>query len=387
MKNIKKHIASALLLSLTVGLLPTATIEAYAAETYTLENKSEKKSLGIESKSNNLEESEFNLHTRNLLDVSKFKRVSDGQTIGTITDSQYASQKVNFTSISSYSTSNFSLKLEINASSPYLKDDFYKVNFYTKSGNNLSFIGGSSFTSIGYNKISLNSIVPKNLFENQPYIYAIIGIFKEPTESTSNLLQFKVKNPFYKYTSSLKSFNTSSTSGQPVNTKIKLKAAANYSDTLYQFYVKDPSGKWTKLKGMGPRNYTYWTPTKAGTYKLRVRAKHKKSSKKYDSYKDLTFKIYEPSKVSALTTNKPSGTKKGTKITVSSKTNSTSNNYCEFYVKNSYGKWTKLKGMGPKHYAYWRPTKAGKYTIRVRSKHKNSRKKYDSYKDISFTVK
>lgn len=88
------------------------------------------------------------------------------------------------------------------------------------------------------------------------------------------------------------SFTTSVPSGAKVGTKIKVSATSNLAGSYYEFYAKSStSTSWTKIKGMGPLSYGYWTPSKPGTYTLRVRAKGPNSSNSYDSYKDITFTV------------------------------------------------------------------------------------------------
>lgn len=67
------------------------------------------------------------------------------------------------------------------------------------------------------------------------------------------------------------SFDTNIQSPQVVNTKIKLQVSASgIENIMYQYYITDTEGNVIKKSNRTTRNYYYWTPTKAGTYKIYV---------------------------------------------------------------------------------------------------------------------
>ena len=94
-------------------------------------------------------------------------------------------------------------------------------------------------------------------------------------------------------TATLSSFTADKSSGQPLGTTINFTANSNAgSDALYKFYALY-NGKWTVLQDYSSKNTLAWKPTAAGTYTIRVWAKHKNSTTTAlgDSYKDISFTI------------------------------------------------------------------------------------------------
>ena len=91
----------------------------------------------------------------------------------------------------------------------------------------------------------------------------------------------------------LNSFTADKSSGQPLGTTVNFTANSNAgSDALYKFYALY-NGKWTVLQDYSSKNTLAWKPTNAGTYTIRVWAKHKDSTTTAlgDSYKDISFTI------------------------------------------------------------------------------------------------
>ena len=88
----------------------------------------------------------------------------------------------------------------------------------------------------------------------------------------------------------LTSFTADKVSGQPIGTTINFTATADTgSDTLYKFYVYDGSS-WKSAQDYSTKNTFTWTPTTAGSYKVRCRVKLGASGSDA-SYKDISFVV------------------------------------------------------------------------------------------------
>ena len=106
-------------------------------------------------------------------------------------------------------------------------------------------------------------------------------------------ITFKVIDEDFSEELVINSYKANKVSGKPVGTNITFTAETNFpKTTLYEFAYKF-EGKWITAQKYSNINSFNFIPTKAGTYLIRVYAKHPVSTNNYDCYKDITFKIIE----------------------------------------------------------------------------------------------
>lgn len=88
---------------------------------------------------------------------------------------------------------------------------------------------------------------------------------------------------------SINSIKASVVSPQKVGTTIKLTTDAVSTGTMkYKYWVCDPEGDWTLLRGYGAKSSVDWTPRKAGTYVIFVDVKDSNGNVKGDF---ITYKV------------------------------------------------------------------------------------------------
>ena len=80
----------------------------------------------------------------------------------------------------------------------YLKDEIVSVELYTNEGGYLDYAGYIDFDTLGMTKANISTTIEKHLFENQKYIYMIIGVSDYYSDVYSDYTLLKVKNPFAK---------------------------------------------------------------------------------------------------------------------------------------------------------------------------------------------
>ena len=196
--------------------------------------------------------------------------------------------------------------------------------------------------------------------------------------------------------SKVKTFTSNMTTGQMINTTIKFKATSDKDNTNFRFDVKDvAANKWSTVQAYSKTASFAWTPTKAGTYIVRVMVKNVNSdtTKAYDDYKDITFKIVDTvpdvPQITSFFCNKTTG-QVGPNTTITFKANAMCSKAFkyQFQEKNvSTGKWTTLQAYSTKNTIKWTPKASGTYIVRVQVKADDSTNKQDNYKDITFKVK
>lgn len=113
-------------------------------------------------------------------------------------DSWYTYHTLTFNSVSNYSTTQMNVKILYQSEYGYLKDPYLTVEFLKNNGGTLQYTGETNFNTYGATAGTLNSFVPKSMYQGQPYIYMRVGV----SEYTSDLYyqdvtQFRVANPFY----------------------------------------------------------------------------------------------------------------------------------------------------------------------------------------------
>lgn len=190
--------------------------------------------------------------------------------------------------------------------------------------------------------------------------------------------------------STLTNFTADKPSNVNAGTLVTLNATATpAADTLYEFYVRNGSGAWVKSQPYSNNNLFKWTAPSAGTYTVRVMAKHKNSTAGSDGYKDLSFVVTGKilSTVNTFTSDKASGQPVGSTIKFTATATPSTDTLYEFYVKPVNGSWKKIQSYSATNSCNWKPLDAGDYILRVMVKHKTSVNASDSYKDLNFNIK
>lgn len=154
---------------------------------------------------------------------------------------------------------------------------------------------------------------------------------------------------------------TGKTAGETIT--IKAKGKNGTPKYKYTYYVVKGSKK-TKLASNTTKTSVQWTPAKAGTYTIKVKItdaakKSKTISKKYKvKARVITIKAFK--------TNKKSGQKVKTKITLTAKATTKKGKVSyKFAVQKGNGKIKTIKGYSSKAKKVWKPTKKGTYTLYV----------------------
>ncbi len=184
---------------------------------------------------------------------------------------------------------------------------------------------------------------------------------------------------------SVKSIKADKTSPQPTKTNVALTASSNNNNNnLFKFLVYDGS-KWKTIQDFSSKTKVNWKPQKAGSYKIKVQAKHKQSKKKYDSEKTISYKVFEPAKLTSFKTEKASPTPAQSSVELTATSSNNKEHLFKFLVKDG-DKWKTIQDFSSKTKASWKPTKEGSYQLKVQVKHKSSKKKFDAEKVMDHVV-
>ncbi|UFT98878.1 SpoIID/LytB domain-containing protein [Radiobacillus kanasensis] len=180
-------------------------------------------------------------------------------------------------------------------------------------------------------------------------------------------------------------------SPQVTGSNINVTAVATGETTLeYKFWAENTStGKWTLIRNYGSSATANWTPNVAGDYKLVVHAREVGSSKSYDAYRTLNYKISEPPKinVSNLTVDKASPQEAGTNINVSAEASGGTSLEYKFWAENTdTGKWTLIRNYGSSATTSWTPSEAANYKLVVHVRNVGSTKSYEAYQTLSYVI-
>ncbi|WP_078556279.1 triple tyrosine motif-containing protein [Bacillus alkalicellulosilyticus] len=194
------------------------------------------------------------------------------------------------------------------------------------------------------------------------------------------VISYKVFKP-----ASISSVSVNKSSPQVTNTSVTVSAKSNDNkNNRFKFSIYD-GNKWKTIQKYSEVSKITWKPTKAGTYKIKVEAKHKSSAKKADHEKIITFKVYNPATVSSLKTNKKGPQPTQTTIQIEANSNDNANNSFKFMVHNGE-KWKTIQDYSKSKMVNWTPSSPGNYKVKVLVKHKYSTKKHDSVKEINYTI-
>jgi hypothetical protein len=197
---------------------------------------------------------------------------TNGSYVDSLWDSYDTTHDIYFEAVSNYSTSTMNVQIIDYTDYYYLKDSIITVEFLKNNGGTLVYLNSLDFDTIGYKAIRLNSLVPKSIYQGQPYIYLRVGVSEYSNdEYYSDVTQFKVKNPFY-----TTPVDKTPPSKPTVNTVSDLTTAVKGKAEAYAT-VSVNRGTTTIGKGTALSNGTYSVTIpkqKAGT-KLTVYARDK----------------------------------------------------------------------------------------------------------------
>ncbi|WP_254052774.1 triple tyrosine motif-containing protein [Bacillus sp. V59.32b] len=177
----------------------------------------------------------------------------------------------------------------------------------------------------------------------------------------------------------------SKSSPQLKNTALTINASAStgYSPS-FKYSVYDGK-KWSTIKNYSASKSAKWTPTKPGSYKLKVEVKSKKSKNLFDDQKIINYNIFETASINSVKTDKagPQGIK--TKVSFSAQSNNNKDNLFQFSVYKG-NQLLKTQKYSPSSKMDWTPSQKGEYIIKVQVKHKWSKKLFDQQKTISYNI-
>lgn len=184
----------------------------------------------------------------------------------------------------------------------------------------------------------------------------------------------------------LNSFSSQLSSPRSVYSSIPITATATGgSEKLYKFFVYH-NGVWKVLKDYSPVSNLNWVPKVPGDYKLVVHAKDKNSTKNYDSYKQLIFKVLNGPVLQSVSTNLTSPQSLGKTVQIKASAIGGTEKLYKYWVYDGV-KWHILKDFTSQTTVDWKPAAKGTYKISVHVKDRYSTRSYDSYKAVNYTIK
>ncbi|WP_227936952.1 triple tyrosine motif-containing protein [Alkalihalobacillus deserti] len=189
----------------------------------------------------------------------------------------------------------------------------------------------------------------------------------------------------YNVESKLSHVTVSTKSPQPTNTSVAFTAmTSSGQDPLFKYSLYDGS-KWTTLQDFSSSKSLNWEPTKAGSYKVKVQVKSKKSNQTFDDEKVISYNIFTPASLNSVKADEVSPQPTNTSIVISANSNSNPDNLFKFLVYNGET-WTTIQPFSSTPIANWKPSTAGSYKLKVQTKHKDSKNNFDSEKTINYLV-
>jgi len=162
------------------------------------------------------------------------------------------------------------------------------------------------------------------------------------------------------------SLTASPTSPQPVQTAIKLTAAATGGTSLqYKFQATSSAGVTTVLQNYAATATYTWTPATADTYTLQVFAEQTGTTQDPNATATLTYTIGAAQPLTGLTASPASPQPVNTNVTLTAQSAGGSNLQYKFTATSSTGTVTTLQNYATTSTCAWTPTTADTYTLTV----------------------
>ncbi|MEG0297588.1 MAG: N-acetylmuramoyl-L-alanine amidase [Clostridium sp.] len=166
------------------------------------------------------------------------------------------------------------------------------------------------------------------------------------------------------------------TGSKLIGSKVTMQATAEpAADTLYKLWVCDRNtNKWTVLSDWSTTNVAEFTPKDVGRYTFTVHVKHKKSiNVEEDDFKSEDVYILEENKSLGVSLDVTGSFKSNEEISIKTTGLPTEDTLYRIWIGDRQtGEWTILSDYSSKNSIKHTIKKAGKYSITVHFKHKNS---------------
>ncbi|WNF22651.1 Ig-like domain-containing protein [Mesobacillus jeotgali] len=133
-------------------------------------------------------------------DPADYPLVSEGSHAGTLKDQFNAEHRITYlTTAENTDPGKMEIQLTYESDEPVYKDALLTIEFFTQTENILSILGAVDFDTYGETGLHLSSILNKDFFADQQYIFMRLGVSADYDDPYySDTLLFKVANPFYK---------------------------------------------------------------------------------------------------------------------------------------------------------------------------------------------
>jgi hypothetical protein len=184
---------------------------------------------------------------------------------------------------------------------------------------------------------------------------------------------------------SLTSVTTDIVDPQPIDKQVKLTALSNDDTTnLFQFLIKDGE-KWITLQDYSHNKIFSWTPSHAGTYKIKVQTKHSLSNNTFDSQKVFDYTIYEPGTLQGITTFKSNFLPPNSEINISANSKNNKDMEYRFSVFNGT-EWEEIQNYSSSNEFQWNPINPGMYKVKIEIKNKLSIEQHDDVRELTYII-
>lgn len=162
--------------------------------------------------------------------------------------------------------------------------------------------------------------------------------------------------------------------------------AVSSSKVLYQFLIKDSSGKSVKIQNYSESSILTWTPTSIGSYRIEMQVKNINSTKDFEdiAFRNVTINPESPVKINSFITE--SNFYKGKYSTITGNATSPNGILYQFWILDySTNQWTIARDFSTDPVFRWLPTETGRYRIEMCVKDSNSVRNYDTsvFKDVN----
>jgi probable HAF family extracellular repeat protein len=179
-----------------------------------------------------------------------------------------------------------------------------------------------------------------------------------------------------------------------VGTPVTFTAAASGGSGSYQYkyLLKAPGGTLATVRDYATSATWSWTTTglTAGTYQVVVHARNAGSTKNYETYSSVNYKLVSPASAVTLAPSVVSPATVGTPVTFTAAASGGSGSYqYKYLLKAPGGTLTTVRDYATSATWNWTTTglAAGTYQVVVHARNAGSTKSYETYKSISYGLK
>jgi hypothetical protein len=174
----------------------------------------------------------------------------------------------------------------------------------------------------------------------------------------------------------------------PANVTFTAAASGGSGSYEYEFWVRNPAGRWTREQTYSGNPEFLWTPTGGGTWAIQARARNVGSAVSFEVTGGMLYEVIGPADSVGVSSDTPSPAQfpVGTVTFTATALGGSGNYQYEFWVRDPTGTWVREQVYSAADEFLWVAPGVGNWTIQARARNFGSVDAIEAVGGLHFSV-